>query len=334
MNQLQDLIASAERCPCVVSSETEISLLSANDPVFSDLRPDDYKAYVRFRIATAFPNVIGPEMHGRFFGFHPQVLANSYRSLLHQQLNLGHLLKVYGAYRDRIIGGAVGVSVGNLQRQSRQSITDSVATAQYLDVVAVIYKAAEGVKDLLGNHLSSRQKQSVSIEAGAPIADHWVYDPRDRSLMPLQAAMEAYPKLISTHQEKGLQIGKIDGVQLALAPGGDSGSIQFRGVGVTPNPAEAQTARIIDLSAANDDLCFAALRVPMWEPGQDVRWTPILLGGDAGNGTVTEVIPAGSITRHGMTKSASESDPLLEIKVRGKNLRIIRHASSVAKITR
>jgi hypothetical protein len=330
---LEDLLASAESCPCIVNSETEISLLSANDPVFTDLKPDDYKAYVRFRIATAFPNVIGPEMHGRYFGFHPQVLANSYRSLLHQQLNLGHLLKAYGAYRDRIIGGAVGVSVGNLQRQPRQTITGSAESAQYLDVIAVIYKAAEGVRDLLGSHLSSRQKQSVSIESGAPIADHWVYDPRDASLMPIQAAMEAYPKLISTHKEKGLQIGKVDGVQFALAPGGDSGTIQFRGVGVTPNPAETRTARIIDLVASHEqDLCYAALCLPQWQPGQPVRWTPILLGSDAGSGTVTEVIPQGSITRHGMTKTASESDPLLEIQVRGKNLRIVRHASSVVKI--
>lgn len=322
--------------PLIVASETEVSLLSANDPVFTDLKPDDFKAYVRFRIATAFPNVIGPEMHGRHFGFHPQVLANSYRTLLHQQINLGHLLKAYGAYRDRIIGGAVGVQIGNLQRQTRQTIADSVPAAQYLDVVAVIYKAAEGVKDLLGNHTSARQKQSVSIESGGPLAEYSVYDPRDRSILPLAAAMEAYPDLIKFHKDKGLQIGKIDGVQFALAPGGDSGMVQFRGVGVTPNPAERSTAKIIDLRAAEaaaDDVCLAAMCMPDWEPGQAVAWSPVALHGqDAGRGTVVEVIAAGKVSRHGLTKRASESDPLLEIKVHGKALRVIRHSTSVRKI--
>lgn len=327
-----DLTALAEM-PLIVSSETEVSLLSANDPVFGDLKPDDFKAYVRFRIATAFPNVIGPEMHGRYFGFHPQVLVNSYRSLLHQQINLGHMLKAYGAYRDRIIGCAVGVAVGNLQRQPKQTIAASVQAAQYLDVVTVIYKAAEGVKDLLGNHTSARQKQSVSIESGGPLADYSIYDPRDNSIIAMQAAMEMYPDLIKFHKEKGLQIGKVDGQQFALAPGGAEGSVQFKGVGVTPSPAERVTARIIDLKAASEDVCLAAaMCMPEWEPGQPVCWVPIALhGADAGRGTVTEVIESGSVTRHGMTKSANPSDPLLEIKVHGKALRVIRHASSVRK---
>lgn len=126
----------------IVSEESEVSFLAANDPVFSDLKPDDFKAYVRFRVATAFPALIGPEMHGRVFGFHPQVLVNSFRSLLHQQTNLGHMLKAYGAYRDRIIGHVVGVSVANLQRSSKQVIAATADAAQYLDVDAVIYKAA------------------------------------------------------------------------------------------------------------------------------------------------------------------------------------------------
>jgi hypothetical protein len=328
-------LTALQDAPFIVESETEISLLAADDPVFGTLKPDDFKAYVRFRIATAFPNVIGPEMHGRFFGFHPQVLANSYRTLLHQQINLGHLLKSYGAYRDRIIGGAVGVQIGNLQRQSRQTIAASVEQAQYLDVVAVIYKAAEGVKELLGLHTSARQKQSVSIESGGQLAEHGIYDPRDGSILTLAAAAQLYPDLLTKHKERGLQIGKVDGVQFALAPGGDNGTVQFRGVGVTPNPAEKTTARIIELKASGaDDLSFAAMCVPDWEPGQDVRWTPLsLTGGDAGRGTVVEVIASGKLTRHGMTKIASESDPLLEIRVHGKNLRVIRHSSSVRKIS-
>lgn len=241
--------------------------------------------------------------------------------------------KAYGAYRDRIIGGIVGVGVGNLQRcMGPQKIAGSVDAAQYLDCVAVFYKMAEGVGTMSGNHTSSRQKQSVSIEAGTTLRDMSVYDPRDGSIIPMDTAMEMYPKLLSMHKdkEKGLQIGRVDGVQFALAAGGDNGTIAFRGVGVTPNPAERTTAKIIDLKASlPDEVLFAAMAVPEWEPGDPVAWNKAIYGHDAGHGTVMEVIVSGSHMRHGMTKTATEADPLLDIKVHGKKLQVLRHASSV-----
>lgn len=320
-------------CPLILTEDSDVSLLAANDPVFADLKADDYKGYIRFRIATAFPAVIGPEMHGRYFGFHPQVLVNSYRSLLHQQTNLDHLLKFYGAYRDRIIGSVVGVSVANLKSNAgKQSLAATADTAQYLDVVAVFYKMAEGVPAMLGNHTSSRQKQSVSIEVGTVMRDMSIYDPRDGSILSMADAIALYPKLLSVVKDKGLQVGKVDGVQFALAAGGADGSIPFRGVGVTPRPAEAHTAKIIDLHASMlDDVCFAAMSMPEWEPGDSVAWAPVFYDQDAGGGTVMEVVISGSHTRHGMTKVATASDPLLDIKVNGKRLRVLRHASSVKK---
>lgn len=323
--------------PFLVEQETEVSLVAAGDPVFKDFKPDDYKAYVRFRICTAFPNVIGPEMHGRYFGFHPQVLVNSFESLLHQQTNLGHALKIYGAYRDRIQGGIVGVSVakgsGLYRPMGKIGIPDSVEEAPYLDVIAVLWKMAEGNKELLGKHLSAREKTSVSIEVGTMIKDLWVYNPTDKSIHAMQAAMEQWPDLITRHKERGIQIGKVDGVQFAFAAGGANGTVPFRGVGYTPNPAEKNTARVIDLSAAGEgELAFAAALTYEWEPGMDVSWKPLLLGSDAGKGIIREIVTEGSRTLHGMTKTASAADPLLVIKVHGKNLEVMRHASSVAKV--
>lgn len=318
-----------------MEGEAEVSMLAANDPVFSDLKADDSKAYVRFRICTAFPVVSGPEMHGRFFGFHPQVLVNSYRSLIDQQTNLGHMLKAYGAYRDRIIGHVKGVQVGNIQRQTKQKIAETTELAQYLDVIAVIFKQAEGVKDLLGNHTSAKQKTSVSIEAGTVLKDLAVYDPRDKSIITLQQAQELYPELLSMHKKNGLQIGRVDGTQFAFAAGGEDGTIPFRGVGYTPNPAERHTAKILDLKASEeaDDFCFAAMAVFDYEAGQPVRWKPVIYGKDAGRGTIVSVITEGSVTRHGMTLSASESDPLLDIRIPGRAYTVLRHSSSVEKIS-
>lgn len=317
-----------------LADTTEVSLLAAGDPVWGQLVADDYKAYLRFRICTAFPNVIGPEMHGRFFGFHPQVLMASYRSLIGQQTNLDHRLKAYGSPRDRIMGCIVGVAVGNQQRQTVQTIAADVASAQYLDVVAVCFKSAEGVPALLGNHTSARQKTAVSIEVGAVMADFDVYDPRDRSIIPMTQAAELYPKLLSKHPANGLQIGKVDGVQFALAAGGSGRSIPFRGVGYTPNPAEGKLARIVDLKAAqwDEEMPLAAsLAMPEWLAGQRVVWWPLVAGRDAGAGTVMEVITAGRVTRHGMTKIATPADPLLDIKLPGLKTTVLRHSTSVWK---
>ncbi len=50
-------------------------------------------------------------------------------------------------------------------------------------------------------------------------------------------------------------------------------------------------------------------------------------GEPAGTGAIID----GSHTRHGMRKTASLADPLLDIKVIGKKLRVLRHSSSVKK---
>lgn len=322
----------------LISQETEVSMLSAGDSLLKGLRPDDYKAYFHFRICTAFPNVIGPEMHGRYFGFHPQVLVNSYESLLHQQTNLGHMLKIYGAYRDRIQGGIVGVSVGKgggLYRPgSKIAIPETVADAPYLDVVAVLWKMAEGNKELLGKHMSAREKTSVSIEVGTTAADLQIYNPSDRSIHTMEDALAQWPDLIKRDKKMGIQIGKVDGVQFAFAAGGAAGSVPFRGVGYTPNPAEKNTARIINFAAAEEeqDVAFAAMCMQDWEPGQPIRWEPVLHGRDAGRGVVKEVIYEGKLSRFGTTKIASDKDPLLLVQVHGKRMEVLRHASSVFKI--
>lgn len=313
-------------------------MLAAGDPVFKDFVPDDYKAYMRVRICTAFPNVIGPEMHGRYFGFHPQVLVNSAKSLLHQQTNLGHMLKLYGAYRDRIQGSIVAVSVakgGSVYRPAGKiTIPETVADAPYLDVIAVLWKMAEGNRELLGNHMSSRQKTSVSIEVGTTAADLHVYDPADKSIITMEEAAQAWPGLVTRDKKRGLQIGAIEGRQFAFAAGGANGSVPFRGYGYVPNPAEQKTAKVIDLAAsgADEEFALAAMIVQEWQPGQPVRWDPVLHGRDAGRGVVKEVIFEGRHSRHGMLKRASESDPLLLVEVHGKRLEVLRHASSVAKV--
>jgi len=49
---------------------------------------------------------------------------------------------------------------------------------------------------------------------------------------------------------------------------------------------------------------------------------------------VREVIEEGTVKSHGATIKANAGDPLLRIKVTGKALEVVRHASSVKKISK
>ena len=56
--------------PLILTEETEVSFLAANDPVFSSLVSDDYKAYIHFRISTAFPTSLALNNTGAISALH------------------------------------------------------------------------------------------------------------------------------------------------------------------------------------------------------------------------------------------------------------------------
>jgi len=176
-------------CPISIAAETELTFIEAGgSPIWQGIAPDDWKAYVEFDICHALPNIHGPEMHGRVFSYHPQVLALSARSLLHQQFNLGHLLKAYGHYKDRIIGNIVGVNFPTAPMGRAWEIPETAEQAPAIKALAVVWKIADGVDRFLGKHLSGKERQSVSIESISPTANYGVYDPGDRSITPIQGA--------------------------------------------------------------------------------------------------------------------------------------------------
>lgn len=321
-----------ENLQLTAATETEISILGANDPLWKDLKADDYKAYVKLNICHSFPQVHGPESSGKFFGFHPQVLANSHRSILHQQVNLNHQLKVYGAYRDRIVGTVVGVAFPENRRG--WEIPENPADAPSMEVIAVLHKAAEGVPAWLGGHQSGRAKSQVSIEVSPKLSQCGVFNPQDRSILSLAEAEEAYPGSITFDDKTGVGTTKWEGVQLGIALGRLNDTISFQGFGYVPRGAE-KTARITDIRAEREGdhgtVMIAALAAPEWQPGDAVSW-PRILGTDAAAGVIREVIYEGTHKRHGHTLIADPANPLLDIAVKGKALSVLRSAASVKKI--
>lgn len=305
-------------------------LVAAGDTLWQGLKPDDYKAYVGFRVCRSLPHIAGPESHGRYFGMHPQVLHNSKDGLLHQQTNLGHALKAYGATRDRIVGTILGVAFPD-PRMRVWELPEKASEAPFLEVVAVIHKAAEGVAKLIGNHQSSRQKSAVSIEAEG--TDAWIYWAKDRSFRTFKDALEEFPEAITKHEERGWQAGKVDGHQLVFTPGGQAGKVIFQGIGYTPTPAD-DDAKVTRIHAHGmDGLELAASMVQLdWEPGMEVAWKPIVAGMDAGAGVVVEVITEGEHKVSGLEVKADSLHPILRVKVPGKKGDFLRTSATLKKL--
>ncbi len=303
-------------------------LAAGNHPLFGELEPDDGKAYISYRICRALPNVIGPESHGMYLGFHPQVLARCHRGLLHQQNNLNHKLKAYGAYRDQIMGCVIGTAVP--AAAATMGIPGSVEEAPGITVLAVVFKMAQGVAGMLGEHLSSRP-WSVSIESRAKFADSGVYDPGERAIIPFAEVSGAMKNAVKIDPEKGPVLGTYKGNQLAMAMGGEGGEVAFDGVGYTPNPAES-TAEITEVRASSEagEFRVAACAAPDWVRGMAVKWVPLFAHG-AGRGTVCEVYYEGEVSLWGDTLQASAEDPVLRIALPWSGREIIRPASSVVR---
>lgn len=306
-----------------------IEVKAGTHDLFGDLEPDETKAYFSFSICRALPKVIGPESSGKYFAIHPQVLARSHTGLLHQQTNLHHRLKAYGnSHRDAINGCVISTAVP--VAASRMEIPDTVEEAPSIQVLAVMFKLAQGVTGMMGEHLT-KKPWSVSIESRGNYNDSGVYDPGDRSITPIHAVEGAMKKFVTFDAEKGSTLGIYKGNQLAMALGGKDGKVKFDGVGYTPNPAE-DTAEITSVRASElGEFSVAACAAPLWWEGQGVKWTPIFAHG-AGHGMIKKIHYGGEISMNRDHLTASAQDPVLEIVLPYSGRRIARHASAVKPV--
>jgi len=303
----------------------------AGQEEFANLQPSDDKAYVRLRICHSLPRLIGPEMNGGLiFGFHPKALARNFESLLHNQTNIGHRLAVAGtAAHDAINGCIIGVSFSGSSDEDWDELP-TAANAPYLDVLAVMFKRAKGVKKLLGDHLSNVNPWSVSIETKLVYRDAGVFDSRDKSVKSLDELEEGLVRRV-----KGVPVlKKIDGGQLAWVLGGADGEKDFdlSGIGYVGTPAE-KSARIVELAAAGEEgtgeTWLAAASEPEFFPGQKVSWS-FPGNGSYGSGLISEMVFEGGVEHKGVFLSASREDPVALITLPNQ-VEIIRKISTVKK---
>jgi len=281
-------------------SATEVSVWG------DEYEPDDFKAYVEFEVVKALPKVIGPESHGLYFGYHPAVLARSHSSLVHKATNFNHTMKSHGSYRDRLNGCVVATSFPDSPDGGEWKLPENIEDAPSIKVLAVIWKSAEGVPKMLGEFLGGTVAWSISIEASFGPDDIYIFDPKDRSFTLLGEALSGDMQEAVRYDEvtEGLVIGTYRGHQLAVAPGGEDGTVPFNGVAYTDSPAE-DTAVIHRIAASSGMVV-----------GSQVKWVPVMNGG-LGRGAVKQIHAEGVFAG----KKATEENPVLCIELAsGRNI--------------
>ena len=210
---------------------------------------DAWKAYMEFEICHTLPNIIGPVQEGNYVAYTPQTLAMSHGNLLHQQMNLGHLIKSYDPEknpRDRIVGCVVATWFPRAPLGGWKT-PDSAEAAPAMRCLAVLFKLAEGVHTVLGQHMTSRKKQSVSIECITSLDNIGLWCAGSDVVVPLLKPGEFEPAITRNEETGNIVIGKFDGKQVVMIYG-IGRPVDFRGVGVTPRPAE-RTAKILEINA-------------------------------------------------------------------------------------
>jgi hypothetical protein len=228
--------------------------------------PDDTKAYVECRISHSFPSVL-------FYGsaLHPQVIQNSYQTMLHQKVDLMHLVKVYDKdkiSRDRIVGSVVAVEFP--VRGSAWPIPKSVDDAPCIRAVMAIYKQAEGVDRVLGQHQSGRQRWTVSQEimherqtgvflvkgkSGGFSSTHPEFAALGYEVINWDAAPDSLRAVLPNRAGGKVKPWK-DGTttrDVVFLMGGLNGSVTYEGIGLVQEGAEPEAEISRVLASASDE---------------------------------------------------------------------------------
>jgi hypothetical protein len=191
-------------------------------------------------------------------GIHPQVVANSYRTMLHKVFDLNHLMKEYDPKsnpRDRILGTIVGVEFpatpeGGWKVQGERSAAPGIRA------VAVMHKQAELVPQLLAQHaegkpwtVSMEQEYFVgnsgflvAREGEEPRDEQTPADLFDLGWVYVPATLAPVELLDCFDAEKSKITKPYLGRETIILFGGLDGTVRYYGVGMTPAGREKEAA--------------------------------------------------------------------------------------------
>lgn len=257
------MIKKPELLPGSALGSVEISLCGEEGITFANQTfiPDATNGYFKFRISNGFPVTLVGTREGQ--ALHPNVIAKSYKTLEHQNINYEHQLASYGvASNDRVIGCVVAVDFPN--PTMNWTIGTDPDKAPGITGVGVLFKQTQGMARMMGQHMTGSKKYSVSQEvlwpfeeAGFalelngkdPIKD---FSPPDflkagYEYIPMEEAPE---ELRATYSKKrGRIVANWKGRKARVLLGGLSNPVHYAGMGVVGFGAEPQ-AEIQRLAAS------------------------------------------------------------------------------------
>jgi hypothetical protein len=235
------------------------------------LRPDRATALVEFYLSHAFPVTTCDGT-----GLHPQVVANSYESMLYKVFDLNHLMKKYdpGIKQDQILGTVIAVEFGARSaecgfRDEKWEVQPDKAKAPGIRAVACMHRNAEWVDRVLEKHFTGAIDWTVSMEqdysldnsgfvvrsAERGVRSGELKEWEEKTPGDLKAlgwtyvpAGEAPDELFACFdQEKSKITRKFKGSETVMLFGGLDGRVEYCGVGLTPagKEKEAMVARMM-----------------------------------------------------------------------------------------
>jgi hypothetical protein len=249
-----------------IQADTAITFHADNTLEFKGQKftPDATKGYFQFTLSHVFPvrTAYGTAIY-------PAVVAQSFNSLLHQNLNWEHHIAEYhkqpgqaSPITDRVIGSIVAVDFPPVPGGGWAVNKNSNPG---IDGVAVYYKLTQGMSKIIGDHQTGRHKYSVSMEVEYPVGKSGfavaatqglVSDktPADMRAMGYEywSWEDAPEALRATFSNKANKIvGRYKGQEVSILMGGLSTPVHYGGVGMVKYGAEP-TAGIKRLTASSD----------------------------------------------------------------------------------
>lgn len=224
-------------------------------------RPDKTTAYVECFLSHSFPVVTLDET-----ALHPQVVANSYRSMLHKVFDLAHLMKSYDPRnkRDHILGTIVAVEFPETP-EGGWKVQGDKAKAPGIRAVACMHKQAESVQQILQQYFTGAMDWTVSMEQEFQMSNSGFLvrlgdenpEGKDRDAAIEEGFHEKTPEdlralgwtyIPSTYapiqkcfdDNETKVIKKYRGCETIALLGGLDGTIQYMGIGLTPRGKEKE----------------------------------------------------------------------------------------------
>lgn len=256
LHNVKDRIGNTE----LFTSSSSLSLLDKDDvsKFFGvELSNSEGIAYVPVKMCHSLPTV-----NSRKRCFTPKTLRNSFASAIDSIVDIEHSLlsNKIGASNDRIVGHIKTAKfdpenkLGTVELADIKSVPSEPAP---LVSLVALYLRADGVNDIIDNHVKGKSEWKTSMECGHDWRDSYFYYRGE--FIPFEDAPGQLLEGITAHNIKPYK-----GHEVAAVLGGLDGVVDFWGMALTTSPADKNADILGIFGGQSKDLASANIfRVPL-----------------------------------------------------------------------